>query len=141
MSSQQKVFVTGASGFIGARLVEALVERGCQVRALSRRDVAMPGSVELVRGDITDLDSLRRGMEGCQQVFHLAAYAKNWARDPRTFYRMNVEGTRNVLTAAREHGALRVVWTSSVVTFGPTLPGVVGDETMPRTTPRYLTEY
>ncbi len=97
--------------------------------------------MELVRGDILDRDSLLRGMEGCSRVFHLAAYAKNWAPDFSTFYGMNVEGTRNVFDAARQQGVTRVVWTSSIVTFGPTPPGVVGDEIMPRTTPAYLTEY
>ena len=155
MDGSEKVFVTGATGFIGTRLVQALVERGRRVRALSRRDHVDPPPgfgrgrpgplehelVEIVRGDITDRDSLLRGMEGCERVFHLAAYAKNWARDPRTFYRMNVEGMQNVFDAARQHNVTRVVWTSSIVTFGPTPPGVVGDETMPRVTPKYLTEY
>jgi farnesol dehydrogenase len=71
----------------------------------------------------------------------LAAYAKNWAPDPDTFYRMNVEGLRNVFQAARQHAVERVVWTSSIVTFGPTPPGVIGDESLPRTTNRYFTEY
>ncbi len=88
-----KIFVTGATGFLGERLVQRLVERQCRVRALSRqeRPPSPPGfdatsggpwhrdAVELVRGDITDVDSLRHGMEGCDRVFHLAAYAKNWA--------------------------------------------------------------
>jgi farnesol dehydrogenase len=97
--------------------------------------------VELVQGDITDLDSLRRGMAGCDRVFHLAAYAKNWAPDPKTYFRMNVEGMRNVFRAAKELGVQRVVWTSTCVTFGPTPPGTVGDEDMPRITNRYYTEY
>jgi farnesol dehydrogenase len=155
MSRQEKVFVTGATGFIGTRLIQALVEGGFTVRALSRREQvpAPPGfgrdkpgplqhpAVELVRGDITDVPSLLRGMEGCSRVFHLAAYAKNWAPDPRTFYQMNVEGMENVFTAARRQGVARVVWTSSIVSLGPTPAGVVGDETMPRFTRRYLTEY
>jgi len=155
MDDRDKVFVTGATGFIGTRLVQALVEQGQRVRALSRRDRIdpLPGYrpgepgplehelVEIVRGDITDVDSLQRGMEGCHRVFHLAAYAKNWAPDPQTYYRLNVEGMRNVFQAARRQGVERVVWTSSIVTFGPTPPGVVGDESLPRSTPAYLTEY
>lgn len=155
MDDREKVFVTGASGFIGTRLVQALVERGQRVRTLSRRDRIDPPPgfsrnqaglleqelVETVRGDIEDPDSLQRGMEGCSRVFHLAAHAKNWASDARTFYRLNVEGMQNVFDAARRQGVTRVVWTSSIVTFGPTPPGVVGDETMPRITPACLTEY
>jgi farnesol dehydrogenase len=153
--AEGKIFVTGATGFIGERLVQKLAERQCRVRALTRRDLppSPPGfdakrggpwhrnGVELVRGDITDLDSLRRGMEGCDRVFHLAAYAKNWARDRRTFYRMNVEGMRNVFRVARESGVARVVWTSTCVTLGPTPRGVTADESTPRSTPRYFTEY
>lgn len=155
MEEGEKIFVTGATGFIGTRLVEALVARGLRVRALSRRDRVEPPPgfahggpgplenelVELVRGDISDRESLLRGMEACSRVFHLAAYAKNWAADPRTFYQVNVEGMRNVFDAARQQGVKRVVWTSSIVTFGPTPPGIEGDETMPRITPTYLTEY
>ena len=155
MQQGEKIFVTGATGFIGTRLVETLAERNLRVRALSRRDRVEPPPgfdrsrpgplenelVELVRGDIMDRDSLLRGMEGCGRVFHLAAYAKNWAPDSNTFHRMNVEGMRNVFDAARQQGVTRVVWTSSIVTFGPTPAGVVGDETMPRMTPAYLTEY
>ena len=152
---EAKIFVTGATGFIGERLVQKLVERRCRVRALTRRAMlpSPPGfdaksagpwhrdAVELIRGDIADLDSLRRGMEGCDRVFHLAAYAKNWAPDRRTFFQMNVEGMRNVFSAAKEMGVKRVVWTSTCVTLGPTPPGTTGDENMPRSTPRYFTEY
>jgi farnesol dehydrogenase len=97
--------------------------------------------VELVQGDITDPESLIRGMEGCRQVYHLAAYAKNWAPDPQTYERLNIQGMLNVFQAARQHQVERVVWTSTIVTLGPTPPGVIGDETMPRATPEFLTEY
>jgi farnesol dehydrogenase len=151
----KNVFVTGATGFIGERLVQKLADRGCMVRALSRRDVppSPPGfddktnnlwkrdNVQIVRGDITDIDSLRRGMQGCEAVFHLAAYAKNWAPDPQTYVEMNIQGMRNVFAAAKEHGVRRVVWTSTCVTIGPTAPDTIGDEDMPRITSRYLTEY
>lgn len=155
MGDQETVFVTGATGFIGARLVQALTQRGQRVRALSRRDrlEPLPGGdggpaapwpselVEVVRGDLLDPDSLLRGMQGCSRVFHLAAYAKNWAADPQTFHRLNVQGMQNVFDAARQQRVARVVWTSSIVTFGPTPPGMVGDEAVPRSTPAYLTVY
>ncbi len=155
MPPQSKYFVTGAAGFVGTRLVQALIERGHSVRALIHRTTpsAPPGfawgendpfasdRLELVQGDVTDRESLRRGMDGCTHVFHVAAYAKNWAADPNVFTVQNVEGTRNVLAVAREIGVQRAVWTSTVVTFGPTRPGEVGDEDMPRITERYFTEY
>jgi len=150
-----KVFVTGATGFIGTRLVQKLVGRGCAVRALSRRaepppppdtPPGQPGPlqhplVEIVRGDITDRESLRRGVEGCDRVFHLAAYAKNFARDPRTYFDQNVQGMRNVFDAAAAAGVARVVWTSTCVTLGATAPGAIADEDTPRFTDRYYTEY
>ena len=157
MGDSGKVFVTGANGFIGTQLVATLVQRGQAVRALSRRANPRPDPppgfgwtdggplasplVEWVRGDITDRDSLVRGMEGCAQVYHLAAYAKNWAPDPRIFFQMNVEGMRNVFDAAAQRGVERVVWTSTVVTLGPTPAGQVCDEQSPRINSRYFTEY
>jgi nucleoside-diphosphate-sugar epimerase len=138
-------FVTGATGFIGSRLVGELVRRGDVVRALVRPTSSREGledkRITAVVGDIGDPASLRAGMEGCSGVFHLAAYARNWARDPSTFFDLNVGGTRNVLAAARVAGVARIVLTSTMVTFGPTPPGFVGDEGMPRSTPRFFTEY
>lgn len=145
MNNTSKVFVTGATGFIGSHLVSELVHRGFVVHALCRRSSDRSGlpsdGVHYVEGDILDRESLVRGMKGCSGVFHLAAYAKNWSRDPSVFYRFNVEGMRNVLSAAEACGVERVVLTSTIVTFGPTPPGIVGDETIHRSTPRYFTEY
>jgi farnesol dehydrogenase len=138
-------FFTGATGFIGSRLVAELTRRGDAVRALVRPTSSREGledeRITAVLGDLGDRGSLRVGMEGCHGVFHLAAYARNWARDPATFFDLNVGGTLNVLEAARAAGVARAVLTSTIVTFGPTSPGVVGDESMPRSTPRFFTEY
>jgi nucleoside-diphosphate-sugar epimerase len=140
-----RVFVTGGTGFIGERLVAALLTAGRSVRALSRptgdRSVAGARELEWVTGDVLDRESLRRGMAGCTEVFHLAAYARNWARDPSVYFRLNVEGARNVFETAMEAGVQRIVYTSTIVVFGPTPPGVVGNEEMPRATSRFLTEY
>lgn len=139
------IFVTGGTGFIGTKLVNALVEKGHSVRALSRSRSNREGlgheRISFVTGDLLDKDSLRRGMEGCDQVYHLAAYAKNWAKDPGEFFRQNVDGMKNVFDAARDAGVKRVVFTSTIVVYGPTRPGMVGDENMPRITDRYYTEY
>jgi farnesol dehydrogenase len=155
MDATSKVFVTGATGFIGTRLVQALTDRGAKIRALSRRErpeappgfgwrdggpLARPG-VELVRGDITDRESLLGGMEGCDRVFHLAAYAKNWAPDPATYDRMNVEGMHNVFDAAEKLGVRRVVWTSTQLTLGPSRPGEERGEDLPRISEHFLTDY
>lgn len=137
----QKIFITGTNGFIGSVLVDKLVDRGFAVRGLVRREMEPKENVEYVSGDIMDVDSLRRGMEGCRYVFHLAAYAKNWAPDPKTFDRINIDGTRNVFAVAKEMNVDRIVWTSTIVTLGPTPPGVVGDESMPRITENFFTDY
>lgn len=149
------LFVTGATGFIGVRLVEALVARGHRIRALSRRERPEPPPgmgwsdggplaherVEIVRGDVTDLDSLRRGMEGCTHVFSLAGLAQNWAPRRAMYWEVNRQGMLNVFQAAREQGAARIVWTSTSVTFGPSPPGEVIDESTPRITPEFFTDY
>jgi farnesol dehydrogenase len=143
--SSGRVFVTGGTGFVGDRLVAALLARGRSVRGLarptSRRSATNTGQLEWATGDILDRDSLRRGLAGCTEVFHLAAYARNWAKDPSLFFRINVEGARNVFEAAAKAGVRRILYTSTVVVFGPTAPGVVGSEEMPRATPRFFTEY
>jgi nucleoside-diphosphate-sugar epimerase len=145
MIAGRRVFVTGATGYIGSKLVKELVRRGCFVRALARASSRTDGlegeRVELVRGDILDSDSLRRGMEGCEQVYHLAAYAKNWARKREVFFQQNVNGTRHVLSAAQACGVQRLVVTSTIVTLGPTAPGVLGHENMTRITEQFFTEY
>ena len=125
--------VTGASGFLGWHVARALLERGRPVRALVRpgSQVAALG-VELVSGDLRDAPSLARAAAGCEVVFHVAADYRLWAKDPRDLYRSNVDGTRNVLTAARDAGIGRVVYTSTVGCIGIP-PGGIGDETTPVT--------
>jgi nucleoside-diphosphate-sugar epimerase len=144
-SNPTKVFVTGATGFIGTKLVNELVRKGHTVHALSRSTSNRSGlehpQIRIMVGDILDRTSLERGMEGCTQVYHLAAYAKNWAPDKSIFQRMNVDGMRNVFEASKAAGVGRVVFTSTIVTFGPTKPAVIGDEKMPRSTDHYYTEY
>ena len=139
------IFVTGATGFIGTKLVNELIQQGHVVHALTRVKSNREGldheRIKLVQGDIMDRDSLIAGMKGCTHVFHLAAYAKNWAPDQKIFYDHNVVGMKNVFEAARQTGVERVIWTSTIVTFGPTTPGVIGDETMQRITKKYYTEY
>jgi nucleoside-diphosphate-sugar epimerase len=139
------IFVTGATGFIGTKLVNELVRQGHTVHALTRaasnRDGLNHERIKLVQGDIMNRESLVAGMKDCTHAFHLAAYAKNWARDTKTFFNHNVLGMHNVFNAAQQTGVQRVVWTSTIVTFGPTAPGVIGDETMPRITSKYYTEY
>jgi nucleoside-diphosphate-sugar epimerase len=115
--------VTGATGFIGGRLVGALVDAGYKVRALVR-DPARAGflsrpGVELVQGDLGDPSSLGEAATGAQRVFHCAGLVGDWLRPDET-RRINVEGTRALLDASAAAGVERVVYLSSLSVYGPT---------------------
>src|SRR5690349_2229430 len=123
--------VTGASGFLGWHVARVLLEQRYSVRALVR-----PGSrvteldVETVTGDLRDPASVDRAIAGCGLVFHVAADYRLWAKNPDELYRSNVDGTRNLLEAARKANVERVVYTSTVGCIG--VPhGGIGDETAP----------
>ncbi|MEN8229524.1 MAG: NAD-dependent epimerase/dehydratase family protein [Bacteroidota bacterium] len=118
-----KVFVTGATGFIGIQLVKRLVGMGNIVHALYRSEtkanlIRIEG-VTLFKGDILDKASLTKAMEGCSQVYHTAAFAGVWAKDPGFVYRLNVEGALNVIDIAAKGGANRIVVTSTAGILGP----------------------
>jgi nucleoside-diphosphate-sugar epimerase len=113
--------VTGATGFIGRRLVDALVEAGYKVRAVVRdparaQHLNAPG-VELVQGDLGDPASLTEAVTGTQRVFHCAALVGDWLR-PEETRRVNVDGTRALLSACASAGVERVVYLSSLSVYG-----------------------
>ena len=127
-----KALVTGGGGFLGGAMVRRLLERGDQVRSFSRGEypeLARLG-VEQFRGDIGDVEPLLCAAAGCDIIFHVAAKAGIWG-PYREFFRANVIGTENVLTACRTHGIRRLVYTSSpsVVFDGRDVEG--GDESLP----------
>lgn len=116
------VLVTGGAGYIGSKLVESLLARGEKVRVLDLKPekatrLAQRGA-ELSQGDILDRRAVRGALEGCDQLFHVAAVFEMWVPDKKTYYQVNVEGTANVLEVALETGVRRVVHTSSAVTIG-----------------------
>jgi dihydroflavonol-4-reductase len=122
------VLVTGASGFLGWHVARVAIERGYRVRALVRSGSKVDGlDVERVTGDLCDPVSLKRAVTGCGLVFHVAADYRLWTKDPTEIYRSNVDGTRNVLEAARQAGVERTVYTSTVGCIGVP-PGGIGDE-------------
>ncbi len=116
------IFVTGGTGFVGFNLIRALVADGEEVRALVRPNanrIALDSDrVTVVTGDVTDIDSIRRGMDGCDRVYHLAGWVQitPWGID--TARRVNVTGTENVCNMCIEHGVRRMVHTSSVAAVG-----------------------
>jgi dihydroflavonol-4-reductase len=133
--SAEPVLVTGASGFVGAAVVRALLRRGAAVRALlrpssDRRNVeGLP--IELRLGGLDDARSLSAAVEGCRAVYHVAADYRLWVPDPAAMFRANVDGTRNLMRAAMAAGARRVVYTSSVATLGLVADGRPADEATP----------
>lgn len=132
MSGMSRVLVTGADGFIGSHLVQALMAAGHQVRALCLYnsigswgwlDTLPPdvqAELEVVLGDIRDPLCVREAMRGCDQVFHLAALIAipySYVA-PASYVDTNVHGTLNVVQAARDLGVSRVVHTSTSETYG-----------------------
>ena len=125
------VLVTGASGFLGWHVARVLCERGYPVRVLVRAGSRVDAlDVESITGDLRDAASLERAVAGCGLLFHVAADYRLWAKDPGELYRSNVEGTRNLLQAAKRAGVERVVYTSTVGCIGIP-PGGIGDEESP----------
>lgn len=132
-----KALVTGATGFIGGNLVRELLQQGFQVRALVRPSSSLATlstlDVELVTGDLLDVESLRQALRGCDVLFHVAACYRLWAPDPDEIYAINVEGTRKVLSAALQEGVQKAVYTSTVSTVGLSPGGQPStEEKMPR---------
>jgi dihydroflavonol-4-reductase len=114
--------VTGATGFLGWHVANRLLARGEKVRALVReRGRVRELDGEIVTGDLRDPESLKRAVAGCAVIYHVAADYRLWAKDSSELYRSNVEGTRNLLQAARDAGIERVVYTSTVGCIG--IPG------------------
>ena len=124
--------VTGASGMLGARLVEMLTDCGWNVNAYvqpgSDVSVIAETGATLHRGDINDVETLRRAAEGCTAIFHAAALVPGSGASEADFHRVNVNGTQNVLDVAVEVSARRVVHVSTVNTLSGQ-PGAVSDET------------
>ncbi|MCB8818457.1 SDR family NAD(P)-dependent oxidoreductase [Desulfosporosinus shakirovi] len=135
MWEQKQVLVTGAGGFIGSHLTEALVKAGAKVRVFIRynsRDgrgnledleSRLLDQIEIVAGDLRDADVIERTVKGCDAVFHLGALVgiPYSYKNPREVVETNILGTFNILTAARDHGVERVVHTSTSEVYGSAL--------------------
>jgi dihydroflavonol-4-reductase len=130
-----KALVTGATGFVGAAVVRALIKTGVEVRVLARRDSDFSNlqqfKIDNAYGDLRDKDSLRKALTGCGQLYHVAAHYALWARDPAIFYDVNVTGTKNLMEAARDVGTDRIVYCSTIGAIGLPPGGGLGTEETP----------
>ena len=140
-----KALVTGATGFVGSAVARALAAAGWQIRVLVRhgsdRRNLQGLAVEVVVGDLTDVASLDGAVANCEALFHVAADYRLGALEPAQLYQTNVEGTRNILGAARRAGVARVVYTSSVATIGLPADGSPGNEATPAALPDMVGHY
>ena len=138
-----KVFVSGATGFIGIQLVKRLVEEGHVVHALyrseSKADLIRQPGVKLFKGDILDSSSLEDALEGCEEAYHTAAFAGVWTKDPALVFRLNVEGALQVMEIAGRKGVRRMVVTSTAGILGPSEIEAV-DESSPAPS-SFFTDY
>lgn len=131
----QQILITGGAGFIGSHVVKILRQRHPQAKLrvlhlpqenlLNLRDI---DGVELIAGNVTNQRDMKRAVEGCDVVFHLAAIYALWLRDMSMMDRVNVEGTRCVLQACVDAGVKRVVYTSSIAVFAGQSQGVAATE-------------
>jgi nucleoside-diphosphate-sugar epimerase len=127
-------FVTGGSGFIGGRLIGRLTREGIGVKALARSDSSAAKvealGAEPVRGDLDDEQAMRAGADGCRYFFHAAAKVEDWG-DPAEFERLNVQGTKRALRAAREAGVKRFVHVGTEAALMAGQPLINTDESAP----------
>jgi dihydroflavonol-4-reductase len=135
----ETTLVTGATGLVGYHIASALMRRGRSVKALVRsvekaRRI-LPEDCELMQGDITDKESVKRALQGCSVVYHAAGWPEQWKDDPNIFQRVNVGGTQNMIEAALEQGVRRFVYTSTIDVFYAG-PGQEFDESILDTRPK-----
>ncbi len=129
-----RVFITGATGFVGSHVARMAAEQGAELRLLTRKTsnlTNLPKGAELVQGDLHEPGKFAAELRGCDALIHVAADYRLWVPDPAGMYKANVEGTRELLRLAREAGVRRVVYTSSVATMGFRKDASVVDEETP----------
>jgi len=116
--------VTGATGYLGTALVLTLADQGKKVRALIRSEsrcgtMRNHPNIEFMKGDLTDAKSLSEAIKGCDEIYHLAAFAGIWTKDPNKYHSVNVEGTEKLLSAAIQERVKKIIITSTAGVMGP----------------------
>ena len=126
-----RLFITGATGFVGTHVAHMAAMQGAELRLLARASSKtgnLPARADVVVGDLREPEKFASALMGCDALIHVAADYRLWVPDPAEMYKANVEGTRTLLRLAREAGVPRVVYTSSVATMGFKKDGTVVDE-------------
>jgi dihydroflavonol-4-reductase len=140
-----KIFLTGATGFVGHHVARAVAAQGGGLRLLVRKSSNLANlegiAAETHIGDLAEPETIRPALAGCDAVMHVAADYRLWIPDPAAMYRANVEGTRELLRLAREAGVRRVVYTSSVATMGFRKDGLIVNEDTPVTIANMVGHY
>lgn len=128
----KKALVTGGCGFLGSAIVRQLLERGVKTRILALpqepTDNVEGLDVDIVRGNVLDVDTAKKVVDGIDTLFHAAAIYKAWMPDPTLMYEVNLRGTFNMLEAARRSKVKRVVYTASIASLGRPPKGELGNE-------------
>src|SRR3954470_9662482 len=137
------VFITGASGFIGSNLANALANAGTQVHVLVRQssnttELQHP-HITMFTGDVLNVESIRKAMQGCTRVYHLAGLAKMWMKDKKDYHYINVTGTDNVLSVAQALGIEKTVVTSTAGVLPPVKTSLTNEHSLKQ--PALYTEY
>lgn len=140
-----RVFITGATGFVGGHVARAYASDGASLRLLTRKTSRLDSlaglDADTIVGDLREPEKLRSALEGCDALVHVAADYRLWVRDPAQMYAANVDGTRELLKIAREVGIQRVVYTSSVATMGFKTDGSIVNEDTPVTLAEMIGPY
>lgn len=130
-----RIFLTGATGFVGHHVAKALEAQGAQLRLLVRKTSNLKNlagiSGDTIVGDLQQPESLQSAVAGCDAVMHVAADYRLWILNPEAMYRANVDGTRQLMRLARDAGVPRFVYTSSVATMHFRTDGIVINEDTP----------
>lgn len=138
-----KIMITGATGYIGNRLFNRLNTHCNRINLLCRSNhnhiFNMP-DVKMFIGDLINIKTVEKCMDGCEQVYHLAAYARNWAKNRNLFFDSNVKAVENILNSAIRNKVKRVLFMSTSVTFGPSNLSPVDENTIRFVSPLTLYE-
>ncbi len=127
------IFITGSTGFIGVPLIQKLATLGNTVHALYRSEekkkkLSHP-NIKFFNGDIMNIESLKKAMNGCEHVYHIAAFTNVWAKHKNLIFDLNVTGTKNVLDVALATGVKKVIYTSTAGILGPSIQEKIHENT------------